>query len=737
MKLSKQLSLAVWLFFSFSVLSLQNFAQSVGISSVSITADASSIMELRTTTKGLLIPRMTTGERDAIASAATGLIVYNTSINNFNFYNGSSWVVLSSGSGFVNSVSGTANRISIGGTASDPVIDISSGYIGQASISTLGTIGTGTWNGSTIGTGYGGTGTSTAFTPGSLVFAGTSGVYDQNNTNLFWNNTNNRLGIGTASPNTTLQVGAIGTGTDNIFIGGTASSGYMLNTQGAGDIGTFYSEGTNIVGIGFTPTTTIPSRSVFKVTKTGAATFGTSVATDDNIIIQPYTGGTNSFAGTMTSADLTSTRTYTLPNASGTVALVGGAGVGTVTNVSVVNANGFSGTVANATTTPAITLNTTVSGMLKGDGSAISAAAVGTDYSAGTSALGTGILKSTTGTGALSIAVAGDFPTLNQNTTGSAATLTTSRSIHGGSFNGSADVTNIIASTYGGTGNGFTKFSGPATSEKTFTLPNASATILTDNATVTAAQGGTGIASYTTGDLLYASAATTLGKLSAVATGNALISGGVSTAPSWGKIGLTSHVSGVLPIANGGTNSSTALNNNRIMVSASGSIVEAAALTNGQLLIGSTGAAPVAANITAGNGIVITNAAGSITIANEPTIIQTTGTSTLTTTSTTDVAMSTPLKITAPATGDYLIYLTAVVSNSNSGKEVILSLYVNSTKITVAETESTAAGGDRNTASFTYLATGVTSGQEIEIRWRAETNTATITKRILIAQRVK
>jgi hypothetical protein len=46
--------------------------------------------------------------------------------------------------------------------------------------------------------------------------------------------------------------------------------------------------------------------------------------------------------------------------------------------------------------------------------------------------------------------------------------------------------------TYGGTGNGFTKFSGPTTSEKTFTLPNATATILTTNAAVTIAQGGTG-----------------------------------------------------------------------------------------------------------------------------------------------------------------------------------------------------------------------------------------------------
>jgi len=65
------------------------------------------------------------------------------------------------------------------------------------------------------------------------------------------------------------------------------------------------------------------------------------------------------------------------------------------------------------------------------------------------SGLGTGILKNTTGTGAPSIAVAGDFPTLNQNTTGSAATLTTGRTIGmtgdvtwtSASFNGSGNVT--------------------------------------------------------------------------------------------------------------------------------------------------------------------------------------------------------------------------------------------------------------------------------------------------------
>lgn len=78
--------------------------------------------------------------------------------------------------------------------------------------------------------------------------------------------------------------------------------------------------------------------------------------------------------------------------------------------------------------------------------------------------------------------------------------------------------------------------------------------------TIAAAYGGTGQSSYTIGDLLVASGSTTLSKLSGVATGNALISGGANTSPTWGKIGLTTHVSGTLPIANGGTGQTTANN---------------------------------------------------------------------------------------------------------------------------------------------------------------------------------
>jgi trimeric autotransporter adhesin len=105
-----------------------------------------------------------------------------------------------------------------------------------------------------------------------------------------------------------------------------------------------------------------------------------------------------------------------------------------LTSVAVTSANGFAGTSSGGTT-PSLTLSTSITGVLKGNGTALSAATAGTDYSAGTSGLTTGILKSTTTTGALSIAVAADFPTLNQNTTGTAS-----------------NVTGVVAIANGGTG---------------------------------------------------------------------------------------------------------------------------------------------------------------------------------------------------------------------------------------------------------------------------------------------
>jgi hypothetical protein len=80
----------------------------------------------------------------------------------------------------------------------------------------------------TLGVASGGTGTSTAFTTGSVVFAGASGTYTQDNANFFWDDTNNRLGIGTSSPTGKLQVsgaGGVSGSTNLVYVNVTSSFG--------------------------------------------------------------------------------------------------------------------------------------------------------------------------------------------------------------------------------------------------------------------------------------------------------------------------------------------------------------------------------------------------------------------------------------------------------------------------------------------------------------------------------
>ena len=108
-------------------------------------------------TSNALIPFGTTSQRPI--SPQDGMIRYNTTNAVFEFYSSFNgvWEQVATTTGLVNSVSGTPNRItSTGGI--NPVIDIAATYVGQTSLTTLGTIGTGTWQGSVIGATYGGTG---------------------------------------------------------------------------------------------------------------------------------------------------------------------------------------------------------------------------------------------------------------------------------------------------------------------------------------------------------------------------------------------------------------------------------------------------------------------------------------------------------------------------------------------------------------------------------------------------
>lgn len=116
----------------------------------------------------------------------------------------------------------------------------------------------------------------------------------------------------------------------------------------------------------------------------------------------PITSGTSILYGNGSGGFSSATIGTGLSFSSGTLSATGGGGggSGTVTSVSVASANGFAGTVATATSTPAITLSTSVTGMIKGSSGAIVAATAGTDYVAPGGALGTpssGTLTNATG----------------------------------------------------------------------------------------------------------------------------------------------------------------------------------------------------------------------------------------------------------------------------------------------------------------------------------------------------
>jgi hypothetical protein len=150
----------------------------------------------------------------------------------------------------------------------------------------------------------------------------------------------------------------------------------------------------------------------------------------------------------------------------------------------------------------------------------------------------------------------------NATTSGQTATITTScqglNSTGSGDFStntttsGSGEVVGF-ADTGGKTGTrSFVAFSGPASSLKTFTLPNASATILTSNAAVTVPQGGTGTGSTLTGLLLGGASAFTA--ITSSTTGQVPRVTGANTF-AFGALDLTNSnaITGILGGANGGT----------------------------------------------------------------------------------------------------------------------------------------------------------------------------------------
>jgi hypothetical protein len=173
--------------------------------------------------------------------------------------------------------------------------------------------------------------------------------------------------------------------------------------------------------------------------------------------------------------------------------------------------------------------------------------------------------------------------------------------------------------------------------------------------------GGTGLSTYAVGDLLYASAATTLAKLTAVATGSVLLSNGVTTAPQYGKVVIdttagVSHITGILRPVNGGTG------------------LNASAAANGQLLIGN-GSGFALANLTAGTGISIANASGTITISANATdsVLVANYVVREAPTGTPNGVLTTFTLAATPVAGKEMVYVNGILQNSGTGNDYTIA----------------------------------------------------------------
>src|SRR6187402_896055 len=89
--------------------------QGVAINTDGTNADNSALLDIKSSSKGILIPRLTTAQKTAISSPATGLLIYQTNgAAGFYYYNGSAWASLSAAAGALTGWSTTGN----GGTDS-------------------------------------------------------------------------------------------------------------------------------------------------------------------------------------------------------------------------------------------------------------------------------------------------------------------------------------------------------------------------------------------------------------------------------------------------------------------------------------------------------------------------------------------------------------------------------------------------------------------------------------------
>lgn len=333
-------------------------------------------------------------------------------------------------------------------------------------------------------------------------------------------------------PNTAPAAGQILIGN----AGGTAYAPATVSGSGA----TITASSAGVFTISAIPNATLSNSSI--------TIAGTGTALGGSITLDTITGVSSNGIIARTAANTRAVRTIT--GTANQITVTNGDGVSgnptlsvpalaqlSIANITNLTGNGFVKTSggtgalsidANAYLTGNQTI--TLSGDASGSGATAITVSVTRINGTALSGLATGILKNTTTTGVPSIAVAADFPTLNQSTTGSAATLTTARNIGAASFNGSAAIT--LDAITGLSSNGMMSH----TAANTFTARTLSGT--TNQVTVTNGDGVSGNPTFS----IPASAQLSIAKITNLTT-----NGFVRTASSDGTLSASGLVAGDIP----------------------------------------------------------------------------------------------------------------------------------------------------------------------------------------------
>ena len=341
----KKLCLLVCLLVSTTVIS-----QGVSINSDGSNPDNSSILDVKSTSKGILIPRMLQSERSSIVTPSNGLLVYQTNgTSGFYFYDGSSWVRLATGTESLytegTGIDITSNIVT--NTSPDQTVTLTSGgattitgTYPNFTISSTDDNSGGTLTSVTAGSGLNG-GTITASGTISMPNVGTAGTYGSSTqTPVFTTDDQGRV---TGVVNTTISGVAPSAGSSNYIQNGTiqqTSANYNIDGNGTlgGDINI---NGSDINGPGISGgsngilrvNSNTDIRMVldkdangtqqFDITPNGTAIPVFTVTEAGNVTTNGYVrmleaGATPTLYTTLQSGDLSSNVTLTLPTSTGT-----------------------------------------------------------------------------------------------------------------------------------------------------------------------------------------------------------------------------------------------------------------------------------------------------------------------------------------------------------------------------------------------------------------------------------